>query len=139
MVGKRANEVSGVRDWADWDPSYSENDADHPRNRPVGWRPAQPVAPEVGDRLRATMLATLRASRAAVRATAAVPVPSGRVRSAAGTAAVDLPPGHREKAYQAYEELRAKYYGNRASAAPGMVAAARLEAEHRPGHACMWW
>ena len=126
-----------------WDPGYSANDATHPRNRPPGVGPADPVR---------VSAAVESATRRVLAAGVAAQLSTGRrgmhqaSRSAmsaadrrAGTAAADLPAGHKEAALAMYNRVRDQ---RKVGSMLHPVDELRAEFDQfaaRPGRVCMYW
>src|SRR5262245_5970279 len=114
----------------DFDPTYSPNDASHPRNRPAGWEPSawEPTLTEA-----AAMVAAVRAvlgpkpqasSRAASRRRGRPQV--GRQLSLA----------EKQRVFAEYERVRDAHRARLQDASPRMLAALT---HVPPGKACLYW
>ena len=129
-----------MRDWSVWDPGYSENDATHPRNRPAGAGPADPV--RVSAAVKAATGRVLAAGVAAQLATGVRQDASRRTAAAdrrAGTAAADLPAGHKEAALAMYNRVRDQ---RKVGSMLHPVDELRAEFDQfaaRSGRVCMYW
>ena len=122
-----------MRDWSVWDPSYSENDATHPRNRPAGAGPADPVrvSAAVESATRRVLAAGVAASLATGRrAGPGTSMPGPAV--SAGTPRAEMSQARLQAAWDSYTRMR-----NTVDLVD--VAEARALAAARPGRFCPYW
>ena len=134
-----------MRDWSDVDLTYSGNDATHPRNRPAGAGAADPVKVSAAVRsatarvLAAGVAAQLRSGRVAGSGTSM----PGPVASAAGrhpgTAAADLPDGHKEAALDMFNRVRDRHRAGMLAYPVEALAAEFDRLASRPGKVCPYW